>query len=327
QKILMCENCVGFAALQKIAYDLLNDPLISDKILHGIRYVFVDEYQDTNYIQEQIVLRLASATGNICVVGDEDQALYRFRGATIHNILEFADTANKFFGLTDGCKCKQLTTNYRSHPKMIDANDRWMKSADWSSQNDRRFRFDKTIQPDLNTMHFTYPAVLSIYGEDTYDEAEQFAEFALSLKSRGTITDYSQVALLLYSVKPAYSDVYVEALKKRGIQAFSPRSRSFFNQIEVSLMVACFAELFGFCDEKQDNLLDQESFSEYIQESFSEYVKDCIQKLNNGYMSSHPLLVAMRKLEAEIIGGEEDQKEELAVRLADYFYQILAIDP
>src|SRR5947209_18285347 len=44
-------------------------------------------------------------------------------------------------------------------------------------------------------------------------------------------------------------------------------------------------------------------------------------------MSSHPLLVAMRKLEAEIIGGEEDQKEELAVRLADYFYQILAIEP
>ena len=202
-----------------------------------------------------------------------------------------------------------------------------MKSADWSSQNDRRFRFDKTIQPDLNTMHFTYPAVLSIYGEDTYDEAEQFAEFVLSLKSRGTITDYSQVALLLYSVKPAYSDVYVEALKKRGIQAFSPRSRSFFNQIEVSLMVACFAELFGYCGEKQDNLLDQESFSEYIQESFSEYVKDCIQKLNNGYMSSHPLLVVMRKLEAEIIGDEEDQKEELAVRLADYFYQILAIEP
>src|SRR5437588_3409331 len=327
QKILMRENCVGFAALQKIAYDLLNNPLISDDILHGIRYVFVDEYQDTNYIQEQIVLRLASATGNICVIGDEDQALYRFRGATVRNILEFPDTANKFFGLTNGCKCIQLTTNYRSHPKIIDANDRWMKSADCSSQNDRRFRFDKTIQPDLNTMHLTYPAVLSIYGEDTYDEAEEVAEFVLSLKSRGTITDYSQAALLLYSVKPAYSDVYVEALKKRGIQAFSPRSRSFFNQIEVSLMVACFAELFGFCGEKQDNLLDQEPFSEYIQESFSEYVKDCIQKLNNGYMSSHPLLVAMRKLEGEIIGVEEDQKAELAVRIADYFYQILAIEP
>src|SRR6266571_980899 len=288
-----------------------------DKIME--EDVDVDEYQDTNYIQEQIVLRLASATGNICVVGDEDQALYRFRGATVRNILEFPDTANKFFGLTNGCKCIQLTTNYRSHPKIIDANDRWMKSADWSSQNDQRFRFDKTIRPDLNTMHFNYPAVLSIYGEDTYDEAEQFAEFVLSLKSRGTISDYSQVALLLYSVKPAYCDVYVEALKKRGIQAFSPRSRSFFNQIEVSLMVACFAELFGYCGEKQDNLLDQESFSEYV--------KDCIQKLNNRYMSSHPLLVAMRKLEAEIIGGEEDQNEELAVRLADYFYQILAIEP
>src|SRR6266480_5594877 len=84
-------------------------------------------------------------------------------------------------------------------------------------------------------------------------------------------------------------------------------------------MVACFGELFGYRGEKQDDLLDQGYFCGYV--------KDCIQKLDNGYMPSHPLLVAIRKLEAEIIGGEEDQKEELAVRLADYFYQILAIEP
>ncbi|HYT37660.1 MAG TPA: UvrD-helicase domain-containing protein, partial [Ktedonobacteraceae bacterium] len=94
QRVLMLENCVGFASVQKIAHKLLRNAEHSCKITQGIRYVFVDEYQDTNYIQEQIVLRLASATGNICVVGDEDQALYRFRGATVRNILEFPDTAN-----------------------------------------------------------------------------------------------------------------------------------------------------------------------------------------------------------------------------------------
>lgn len=319
QRVLMSENCVGFASAQKIAYKLLCDTEHCRKITQGIRYVFVDEYQDTNYIQEQIVLRLASKTGNICVVGDEDQALYRFRGATVCNILDFPGTANTFFGLAGDCKYIQLTTNYRSHSKIIDANNRWMESADWSSQNDQRFRFDKTIQPDLNAMHFTYPAVLSICGENIYDEAKQFAEFVWSLKCRGTISDYSQVALLLYSVKPAYSDVYVEALKKRGIQAFSPRSRSYFNQTEVNLMVACFAELIGYRDEEQDDLLDQGYFCEYV--------KDCIQKLNNGYMSSHPLLVAIRKLEAEIVGDKEDQNQEFDLRLADYFYGILAIEP
>ena len=49
----------------------------------------VDEYQDTNTIQEKILLLLASENNNLCVVGDDDQGLYRFRGATIRNILEF----------------------------------------------------------------------------------------------------------------------------------------------------------------------------------------------------------------------------------------------
>ena len=49
----------------------------------------IDEYQDTNYIQELIVFLIAGHSNNICVVGDDDQGLYRFRGATIRNILEF----------------------------------------------------------------------------------------------------------------------------------------------------------------------------------------------------------------------------------------------
>ena len=52
----------------------------------------VDEYQDTNYIQERVLDRLSEAHGNLCVVGDEDQALYRFRGATVRNFLEFPDS-------------------------------------------------------------------------------------------------------------------------------------------------------------------------------------------------------------------------------------------
>src|ERR1051326_2557499 len=317
RKVLIDENCVSFAALQKFAYNLLHDPEISRQITLDIRYVFVDEYQDTNCIQEQIILKLASARKNLCVVGDEDQALYRFRGATVRNILDFPNTANMFFGLDGSCTCIQLTTNYRSHPQIIEANDLWMKSADWSGQNGQRFRFDKTSRPDVNARHFDYPAVLSIRGEDGKDEAEQFADFVWSLKSRGTISDYSQIALLLYSVKPAFSGAYVEALEKRGIRAFSSRARSFFDQIEVVLMVACFALLFGFCGGRQDSFAGRD---------FSEYVRGCIQRLKNAYASSHPLLATVRKLEAELIGGE-GKGEELAVRPADYFYRLLAIEP
>ena len=74
----------------------------------------VDEYQDTNFIQEQLLLKLSAATGNLCVVGDEDQSLYRFRGATVRNILEF--TAR-----VPDCTVVKLTPNYRSHTRIVQA--------------------------------------------------------------------------------------------------------------------------------------------------------------------------------------------------------------
>ncbi len=128
----------------------------------------VDEYQDTNYIQEQLLLRLASKSKNICVVGDEDQSLYRFRGVTIRNILEFPDRVLR-------CQTIKLNTNYRSHRKIVAADDRWMASATWPA-NGRRFRFNKTIKPDPKAEHPEYPSIFCISGQDTGDEAERFAD-------------------------------------------------------------------------------------------------------------------------------------------------------
>lgn len=59
------------------------------RVLEKIRYVLVDEYQDTNYIQERLVQILGGGERNIFVVGDDDQSIYRFRGATVANILQF----------------------------------------------------------------------------------------------------------------------------------------------------------------------------------------------------------------------------------------------
>ncbi len=80
---------MDFAHIQRCFLDLLDDPDVGARSRNAVRYVMVDEYQDTNYIQERLLDRLSEATGNLCVVGDEDQALYRWRGATVRNILEF----------------------------------------------------------------------------------------------------------------------------------------------------------------------------------------------------------------------------------------------
>ena len=124
--ILTEENLMDFSSIQIEAYRLLCDHEdILNELRSAITHIMVDEYQDTNYIQEQLVFLLAGERKNICVVGDDDQGLYRFRGATIRNILEFPQ---KF---ADGeCHIVPLVINYRSNSDIVDFYNRWMDTTD-----------------------------------------------------------------------------------------------------------------------------------------------------------------------------------------------------
>lgn len=84
-------NMLDFSTIQLETIDLLKrNKEIRVELSNKIKYIMVDEYQDTNTIQEKILFKLINEESeNICVVGDDDQGLYRFRGATIRNILEF----------------------------------------------------------------------------------------------------------------------------------------------------------------------------------------------------------------------------------------------
>ena len=232
-------NLIDFAHLQATVHGLLSDPAHRSAVTEGISYVMVDEYQDTNYIQEQILLRLTEHNLNLCVVGDEDQSLYRFRGATVRNILEFPQRLEE-------CTVIKLTTNYRSHMHITHRYDRWMASADWSNPSGVPFRYDKTVESDPQTNYPNYPAVLSIWGSDRRDEARRFADLVQFLKQNNVISDYSQIALLLHSVRQEHSGPYIGALEERGIRSFCPRARAFFDNDEVRDMVACLAIIFGW---------------------------------------------------------------------------------
>jgi DNA helicase-2/ATP-dependent DNA helicase PcrA len=311
EKALCKSNRVDFAHLQSTVYSLLADPEIGPSISSSIKYLIVDEYQDTNYIQEQLLLRLSENTRNLCVVGDEDQSIFRFRGATVRNILEFKTHFPE-------CSTIELTTNYRSHKDIIKRYDHWMASADWSNPQGLNFRHDKTIEPDLETEHLPYPSVFRIWGQDERDEADRFADLVQFLKGSGVIEDYSQVALLLRSVRKKHSGRYIDALQARGIPTFCPRARGYFESDEVQLMVGCFAFIFGWYGE------DRGDAAGAIAE-LARYVDDCLVQLGSRFGHQHNLAQALRDYVAEISALNPGMSLDL--RPADYFYRLLAVDP
>ncbi len=93
---------------------LLNDPDVRDYWQRKFKYVLIDEYQDTNRLQYLLASTLAGGWGNICVVGDDDQSIYKFRGATIENILSFESQYKN-------CRTIRLEQNYRSTGNILDA--------------------------------------------------------------------------------------------------------------------------------------------------------------------------------------------------------------
>jgi DNA helicase-2/ATP-dependent DNA helicase PcrA len=306
------KNKVDFASIQKYFYDMLNLPEIKNKL--NIKYVLVDEYQDTNYLQEQLMLRIASKFGNICVVGDEDQSLYRFRGATVRNILEF----DKHFPL---CKKIVLTTNYRSHKEIIARYNRFINTEIWNSKKTgTQYRYDKKIDPNPDATFPEYPAVFSVWGISPSDEANRLADIVSYLKENNVIQDYSQIALLLHSVRNEHSQEYIKALKARGIKCYCPRQRGYFDNEEIRYMVACFAILLKYYGEYRGDKPAAGAL-----EFLNHYVDNQIVMLGKMFPYPTPLAMELKKSTSEINSLVE--KRNLDKRLADYFYQFISVEP
>jgi len=115
EEYLKDNNLVDFDDLLALPYKILeNDEELTKEISQRYRFIMVDEYQDTNDLQFKLLQKLASSHNNICVVGDDDQSIYGWRGANIKNILEF----DKHFKDT---KVIKLTKNYRSTSNILKA--------------------------------------------------------------------------------------------------------------------------------------------------------------------------------------------------------------
>jgi len=294
-EFLEAENALDFSSIQSIAYSLLNENQeICKKIQDTVKYIMIDEYQDTNYVQEQLVFLLSKEHNNICVVGDDDQGLYRFRGATIRNILEFPE---KF----PDCKQITLNENYRSEKDIVNFYNNWMLQTsgrgfgfDWG-----KYRFQKNIIPSKNNFIEDTPTVLKIGGAKNHWN-ENVLVFINKLKESGKITDYNQIAFLFRSVKNKHAKALADFLETNGVPVYSPRSDLFFDRQEIRFIIAalmmCFPDFITRLDKGElrasPNTINYyttcvKDFYSFLSESKNDELKKFIQFRARDHSAPH----------------------------------------
>lgn len=179
------------------------------------KYVLIDEYQDTNRLQYLLASKLAGGWGNICVVGDDDQSIYKFRGATIENILSFEDEYKN-------CRVIRLEQNYRSTSCILDAANAVIRNNVGRKGKELWTNGDRGEQIEL------YVA------DNEHDEARQVASQIMTQYGRGGSWGDNAV---LYRMN-AQSHQLEQAFKRNGIPYRVFGGTGFFDRAEVKDMLA-----------------------------------------------------------------------------------------
>ncbi len=189
---------------------------VLEKYQDRFKYILIDEYQDTNHAQYKVTNMLAEKYKNLCVVGDDAQSIYSFRGADIHNILDFQNDYEDAVEIP-------LEQNYRSTQAILKAADSIIKNNE--------SQLDKTLWTD-NDMGDTI-TVLDNY--DERDEANRVANYIKELKARKGY-DYNDFAILYRT--NYQSRVYEETFRRKGIPYQLVGGLSFYQRKEIKDVLA-----------------------------------------------------------------------------------------
>ncbi len=224
---LKADGVVTFSLLQQHALDILQQAPDG-----RFRHIIIDEYQDTNAIQERIFFRLAQGQSNICVVGDDDQSLYRFRGATVENFVQFPQRCRDELGVAP--RRISLSTNYRSRSDIVDFYTRFVGHCDWRVQPgwDAFYRvLDKDIRAHRQD---ALPAVVATPPGAPVTVFAQIAELVRNLIDQDIVADPNQVAFLFPSLQfrgemTKQVRRMKEALEGVGLQVYAPRAGRFLD--------------------------------------------------------------------------------------------------
>lgn len=177
QAVLHKNNALDFDDLIMKTVELFKtDAQVLNNYQERFRYIMVDEYQDTNTAQFELIRLLADKYRNLCVVGDDDQSIYKFRGANIRNILDFEKV------YPEACVIK-LEQNYRSTQIVLDAANAVIRNN--TGRKEKALWTDKTEGNRIHLRQF----------DTAYEEAEYIAGDVAQKKREGTV-EYGECAVL-----------------------------------------------------------------------------------------------------------------------------------
>jgi DNA helicase-2/ATP-dependent DNA helicase PcrA len=223
QRLLHEHGRVDFGSQIALALRLLRErPWLARELRERYRWVLVDEFQDTNHVQFELVRRLVGPPHNLTVVGDDDQSIYRFRGAKVENLLGFVDAY-------PGTRVILLRRNYRSGQTILDLAHRMVRHNDPDRLEARDpARFAKgliaTRQVPGEVVHHAFAA-----GSDEAEAVASEVAAALSLEGRPP----RDLAVLART--HAHLDPFAQALRARGVPFWRADQRGLYGRPEVRL--------------------------------------------------------------------------------------------
>ena len=211
-------NLVDFDDLLMLTYQILEqDKELRKETSNRYQYIMVDEYQDTNELQFKLLELLASEHGNLCVVGDDDQSIYGWRGANIRNILEFSD----YF---KGTKTVKLEVNYRSTSPILKAANELIEHN--SQRIGKKLTSHKGDGIDIKLFHSL----------DESLEARSIAREVKELLAKGVSSD--EIAVL-YRIN-ALSRSLEEGFTKEGLSFKLLGGMRFYDRAEIKDIISYF---------------------------------------------------------------------------------------
>ena len=214
-EVLKANNAMDFSDLLLNARRLLDDKYVLDIIQNRYQYIVVDEYQDTNNIQYEIINLIAAKYRNICVVGDEDQSIYAFRGANIENILNFEKDYPDAYTI-------KLERNYRSTKRILDTANELIKNN--KSSKGKKLWTEGSEGEKIKIFNAKTP----------YDEAE-FIVKEIKAKSKSGV-DYKDMTILYRT--NAQSRVLEEKLLEGNVPYKIYGGMQFFQRKEIKDILA-----------------------------------------------------------------------------------------